>query len=266
VDRIKGLLPVDNILIVTGKALAKATYRELPELPRRNIILEPCRRDTAAAVAIACAEIEKRGGENAVAAILTADHLMKKEAAFRRILAVEGLLRGRIDEERTKVTIIRTELGELFEPSALTDELVHRESEHDRTNLLRTEIGDDVRNDDRRKVLVIVSRNLNLLDVGVSKSATENNAIFLGGTSDHVLIGRTILGIEHDAQRVVSELALAGTSKCFDVRKLARADELVSIREVIDRHVLERTINCLDGVSHARSDALVTFSRVSVKY
>ena len=88
VDRIKGLLPVDNILIVTGKALAKATYRELPELPHRNIILEPCRRDTAAAVAIACAEIEKRGGENAVAAILTADHLMKKEAAFRRILAL----------------------------------------------------------------------------------------------------------------------------------------------------------------------------------
>ena len=98
VDRIKGLLPVDNILIVTGKALAKATYRELPELPHRNIILEPCRRDTAAAVAIACAEIEKRGGENAVAAILTADHLMKKEAAFRRILALAVDTAARSDD------------------------------------------------------------------------------------------------------------------------------------------------------------------------
>ena len=44
-------MPPERILIVTGKALAKATYRELPEIPRRNILLEPCRRDTAAAVA-----------------------------------------------------------------------------------------------------------------------------------------------------------------------------------------------------------------------
>ena len=88
VERLKGLLPVENILVVTGKALAKATYKELPEIPRKNIILEPCRRDTAAAVATACTEVEKRGGENAVAAILTADHLMRKEKAFRRILAL----------------------------------------------------------------------------------------------------------------------------------------------------------------------------------
>jgi mannose-1-phosphate guanylyltransferase len=37
---------------------------------------------------MACTEVEKRGGENAVAAILTADHLMRKEKAFRRILAL----------------------------------------------------------------------------------------------------------------------------------------------------------------------------------
>ena len=88
VERLKGLLPAENILIVTGKALAKATYRELPELPRKNIILEPCRRDTAAAVATACTEVERRGGENAVAAVLTADHLMKNAKAFRRILSL----------------------------------------------------------------------------------------------------------------------------------------------------------------------------------
>lgn len=86
VERLKGVVPAENILIVTGKALAKATYKELPEIPRRNILLEPCRRDTAAAVATACTAVEKRGGEGAVAAILTADHLMKKENAFRRIL------------------------------------------------------------------------------------------------------------------------------------------------------------------------------------
>ena len=88
VDRLKGAVPPENILVITAKSLAKATYRELPEIPRRNIILEPCRRDTAAAVATACTEVGKRGGENAVAAVLTADHLMKNEKAFRRILSV----------------------------------------------------------------------------------------------------------------------------------------------------------------------------------
>ena len=88
VERLKGVVPLDHILIVTGKALAKATYRELPEIPRRNIILEPCRRDTAAAVATACTAVEKLGGGKAVAAILTADQLMANVKAFRRILCL----------------------------------------------------------------------------------------------------------------------------------------------------------------------------------
>ena len=98
VDRLAGLLPAENILVVTGKALAKATYRELPEIPRKNIVLEPCRRDTAAAVATVCTEVEKRGGENAVAAILTADHLMKNEKAFRRILSLAAGAASKSDD------------------------------------------------------------------------------------------------------------------------------------------------------------------------
>ena len=86
VDRLKGVVPAENIFVVTGKSLAKATYKELPEIPRKNILLEPCRRDTAAAVATACTAVEKRGGVDAVAAILTADHIMKDEKAFRKIL------------------------------------------------------------------------------------------------------------------------------------------------------------------------------------
>ena len=88
VDRLKGVVPAENVLVVTGRALAKATRKELPEVPRRNILLEPCRRDTAAAVATACTAVEKLGGEDAVVAILTADHLMRDEKAFRRILSL----------------------------------------------------------------------------------------------------------------------------------------------------------------------------------
>ena len=98
VDRLKGVVPAENILIVTAKTLAKATCRELPDLPRRNILLEPCRRDTAAAVATACTEVDRRGGENAVAAILTADHLMKNEKAFRKILLLAADAAARSDD------------------------------------------------------------------------------------------------------------------------------------------------------------------------
>ncbi len=87
VERLRGLVPAERILIVTGKALVPATRAELPELPIKNIVAEPCRRDTAAAVATACGVVEGRGGESAVAAILTADQLMSDVKAFRRMLA-----------------------------------------------------------------------------------------------------------------------------------------------------------------------------------
>ena len=87
VDRLRGLVPTERILVVTAASLVKATRQELPELPRANVVAEPCRRDTAAAVATACGVVERLGGEGAVAAILTADHLMRDEPAFRRLLA-----------------------------------------------------------------------------------------------------------------------------------------------------------------------------------
>ena len=87
VDRLRGLVPTEHILVVTAASLVKATHQELPELPRANVVAEPCRRDTAAAVATACGVVERLGGADAVAAILTADHLMRDVPAFRRLLA-----------------------------------------------------------------------------------------------------------------------------------------------------------------------------------
>ena len=98
VDRLQGLVPPERILVVTGAALAKATRQELPELPRANLILEPCRRDTAPAVATACGVVERLGGERAVAAILTADQLMRDESSFRRVLADAADVAARFDD------------------------------------------------------------------------------------------------------------------------------------------------------------------------
>ncbi len=86
VDRLDGLIPISNIIVITSKSLVKKTIKELPELPRENIIGEPCLRDTAPAVATACGIVESRGGEKAIAAILTADHIMKDVKTFRHVL------------------------------------------------------------------------------------------------------------------------------------------------------------------------------------
>ena len=86
-DRLKGLASPERTIVITSSQLAAATRRELPELPRGNVVAEQCRRDTAAAIAVACGIVRRRGGENAVGAILTADQLMKKPAVFRRMLS-----------------------------------------------------------------------------------------------------------------------------------------------------------------------------------
>lgn len=87
VERLDGLVPVENILVVTSADLVEQTIKALPMLPVENIVGEPFGRDTAAACALGTALVEKRGGENAVLAILTADHLMKRPDIFRRTLA-----------------------------------------------------------------------------------------------------------------------------------------------------------------------------------
>ena len=86
VDRLRGLVPPERILVVTSRDLVPATCRALPALPSSQILGEPCARDTAAACATATAWVRARGGGDAVLAILTADHLIADAAGFRRVL------------------------------------------------------------------------------------------------------------------------------------------------------------------------------------
>lgn len=85
-DRLSGLIPPERTLVITASRLVPMTRRVLPEVPACNIVGEPCRRDTAAAVAVACGLVSRLGGPDAVGCILTADQLMKPEKAFRATL------------------------------------------------------------------------------------------------------------------------------------------------------------------------------------
>lgn len=85
-DRLAGFVELEDVLVVTAKSLVAQTRKALPALPAANILAEPCRRNTAPAVALATREVKRRGGDDAVCCILTADQLMEPASAFRKAL------------------------------------------------------------------------------------------------------------------------------------------------------------------------------------
>ncbi|MCK4563145.1 MAG: NTP transferase domain-containing protein, partial [Verrucomicrobia bacterium] len=75
VDRLDGLVPPENVFVVTNADLIEATRAAAPQLPPENIVGEPVGRDTAAAVACGGALVAARDPEG-VFAVLTADQVM----------------------------------------------------------------------------------------------------------------------------------------------------------------------------------------------
>lgn len=84
-DRVAGLVPDDRIMVLTNESLTHLVREQLPSLPGDNVIGEPMRRDTAAAVALAALLARRRWG-NPVMAVLTADHLIRPVELFQRTL------------------------------------------------------------------------------------------------------------------------------------------------------------------------------------
>jgi mannose-1-phosphate guanylyltransferase len=80
-DRIKDIVPRERVLVVTAQRFVGTVRRDLPELPQANIIGEPMRRDTAAAVALATLLVHERFGPSTMA-VFTADHLISPLKAF----------------------------------------------------------------------------------------------------------------------------------------------------------------------------------------
>src|SRR5436190_6867475 len=85
VDRVLPLVPLKNILVITNEAQAPQVARQLPKLPRQNIIAEPVGRDTCAAVTLGAAIVGARS-TTAVMAVLPADHVIPEEKKFQQVL------------------------------------------------------------------------------------------------------------------------------------------------------------------------------------
>jgi mannose-1-phosphate guanylyltransferase len=88
-QRIRPLVPPEHIYIVAGERYANLIRTQLPELPPENFIAEPEGRNTAPAIGLGAIHIQKHAPQG-VMAVLTADHLVRKEARFREAIRAAG--------------------------------------------------------------------------------------------------------------------------------------------------------------------------------
>jgi mannose-1-phosphate guanylyltransferase len=95
VRRIAPIVPSERVYIATGAKLVEATARELPGVPRANLLAEPVARNTAPCIGWAAATIA-RTNPDAIVMVLPSDHYITDEDGFLRVIerAVAGARAG----------------------------------------------------------------------------------------------------------------------------------------------------------------------------
>ena len=83
--RFESIVPPERIFILTNEAQREATINTIPSHPKKNIIAEPAKRDTAPAAALATA-IALRHDAQALVGLFPADAMIHDVATFRHQL------------------------------------------------------------------------------------------------------------------------------------------------------------------------------------
>lgn len=91
IERIEGLIPLEDIYIITSKLLLEPIRKSLPRLPKENVIAEPAKRNTAPCLALAAAFISAKykniyKSNDILMSVLTADHLIAPAKDFRKTI------------------------------------------------------------------------------------------------------------------------------------------------------------------------------------
>ena len=92
----------EDIFVATNAAYTEIVQEQLPKLPPNHVIGEPVMRDVGPAVGLAAA-IAARENPLEPMAILWSDHLVKKDALFRKILLTAGTL---VEKEQDRVVFV----------------------------------------------------------------------------------------------------------------------------------------------------------------
>jgi mannose-1-phosphate guanylyltransferase len=84
-SRLESLIPPERMWVVTSERLRRQVARQLPRVPRRQIIAEPVQRNTAPAIALAARLLLERD-PGAVMGVFPSDHVIGKPARFLKLL------------------------------------------------------------------------------------------------------------------------------------------------------------------------------------
>jgi len=85
IERLMDLFPLERIYVVTIAEQKELLQKEVPALPGENYIIEPMPRGTASVVGLAATYLQKKDNQ-AVMAVLTADHIIKNTDSFKSLL------------------------------------------------------------------------------------------------------------------------------------------------------------------------------------
>lgn len=87
IERLKPLVPLERIWVVTNAAQVNGIKECCPQLPKSNILVEPCARNTSACVGLAAIAIEAIDKE-ATMAVFPADHLIEPKESFQESIQI----------------------------------------------------------------------------------------------------------------------------------------------------------------------------------
>lgn len=86
VERFKDICPIENVWVVTSEQYAEITRKQLPDIPEKNILLEPCQRNTAPCIAYATWRIMKEN-PNANIIVTPSDHYVADKDKFKKVIS-----------------------------------------------------------------------------------------------------------------------------------------------------------------------------------
>ena len=84
-DRFAGVVPSDNVWVVTNQKYVSLVHEQLPEIPLNHILGEPCRRNTAPCIAYVSWRI-KTENPKANIVVSPSDHIVTNDAEFKRVI------------------------------------------------------------------------------------------------------------------------------------------------------------------------------------
>src|SRR5260370_15293837 len=87
VGRLKPLIPAERIWTVTNAEQAAAVRKQVPAAARKRVLIEPTGMNTAVAIGLAAIHVRHAARDDALMAVLPADHYIEQPQKFRDIMS-----------------------------------------------------------------------------------------------------------------------------------------------------------------------------------